>query len=106
MIAFKDVVNYDKIINFLYEENTTITKLLINSYQEYIFNIKSSKSKKNIDSIMSLYIDKGDFYKYVLNNINIDDIYVPYDKVIKKLNEIYKKYESDKYKKIKNTRWL
>lgn len=106
MIIFKDVVNYDKILNFLYEENTIITKLLINSYQEYIFNVKNSRSKKNIDKIMGLYIDKGDFYKYVLDNIKIEDVYLPYDKVIKKLNEVYKKYEIDIYIKIKNTRWL
>lgn len=106
MINLKDAVNYDTIINFLYEENTTITKLLINSYQEYIFNIKSSRSKKNIDKIVFLYIDKGDFYRYVNDNIELDDIYLPYDKVMKKLNDYYKKYEIDKYKKIKNTRWL
>lgn len=105
MINFKDVENYDVITNFLYEENTTITKLLINSYQEYVFNIKSSRSKKNIDNIVNLYIQKGDFYKYVIENIE-DDIYFPYDKVIRKLNNIYKKYEIEKYKKIKSTRWL
>lgn len=105
MISFKDTLNYDVITNFLYEENTTITKLLINSYQEYVFNIKSSRSKKNIDNIMGLYIEKGDFYKYVIENIK-DDIFLPYDKVIRKLNNIYKKYEIDKYKKIRNTRWL
>ena len=105
MINFKDTENYDKIINFLYEENTTITKLLINSYQEYVFNIKSSRSKKNIDKIMGLYIDKGDFYKYILDNID-DNIYLPYDKVIRKLNNIYKQYEIDRYRKFKNARWL
>ena len=105
MINFKDTINYDKIINFLYEENTTITKLLINSYQEYIFNTKSSRSKKNIDKIMGLYINKDEFYKYVKENLK-DDIYLPYDKVIRKLNKIYKQYENDKYKKIKITRWL
>ncbi len=101
--------NYDKIVNFLYLENDIISKLLINYYQEYIFNIKSEKSKKKLDEIMNLYTDKGDFYKFIqtffsLNNSN--EIYDNYDKVIRKLLKLYKQYENDTSKKIKNSRWL
>lgn len=101
-----NIENYNDISNFLYKDSSPITKILINSYQEYIFNIKSSRSKKNIDKIMKLYIEDNEFYKYVTNNIKIEEIYLPFDKVIKKFSDTYKKYEIEKYKNIRNTRWL
>lgn len=99
--------NYDKIVNFLYEENDDISKLLIDYYQQYLFNIKSNKSKSNIDNIMNIYTEKTDFYKYVQQYFKEnDDIYDTYDRVIKKLNKLYKNYDEEKLKKINNARWL
>lgn len=96
---------YDKIVNFLYLENDIISKLLIDCYQEYVFNIKSEKSKIKLDEIMNLYTDKDEFYKCVQLKLK-DDIYDNYEKVIRKLVKIYNEYENDKLKKVKNSRWL
>ena len=105
MITINCCKHYDKIVNFLYLENDIISKLLINYYQEYVFNIKSEKSKIKVDEIMNLYTDKEDFYKYVQLKLQ-DDIYDNYEKVIRKLIKIYNEYENDKLKKVNNTRWL
>lgn len=109
ILKLKDCPNYDKIVNFLYEENDLVSKLLIDCYQEYLFKIKSSKSRTNIDNIMNLYTDKTLFYKYVQEYFNIlssSEIYDSYDKVILKLIKLYKTYEVDKVRKINNSRWI
>lgn len=101
--------NYDKIVNFLYEENDIISKYLIECYQEYIFNIKNKKSKLIIDDVMNEYIKKEEFYKYVFNHFNpsfSSELYDSYDKVIRKLINLHKEYETNTLKKINNTRWL
>lgn len=105
MITIKCCKHYDKIVNFLYLENDIMSKLLIDYYQEYVFNIKSEKSKVKVDEIMNLYTDKEDFYKYVQLKLQ-DDIYDNYEKVIRKLIKIYNEYENDKLKKVQNSRWL
>ncbi len=105
MITISCCKHYDKIVNFLYLENDIVSKLLIDYYQEYVFNIKSEKSKIKVDEIMNLYTDKEDFYKYVQIKMK-DDIYDNYERVIRKLIKTYNEYESDKLKKINNTRWL
>ena len=105
MITISCCKHYDKIVNFLYLENDIISKLLIHYYQEYVFNIKSEKSKIKVDEIMNLYTDKEDFYKYVQLKLK-DEIYDNYERVIRKLIKIYNEYESDKLKKVNNTRWL
>ena len=105
MITLNCCKHYDKIVNFLYLENDIMSKLLIDYYQEYVFNIKSEKSKIKVDNIMNLYTDKEDFYKYVQLKLQ-DDIYDNYEKVIRKLVKIYNEYENDKLKKVKNSRWL
>lgn len=98
--------NYDTIINFLYEENNEISKFLIECYQEYIFNIKNKKSISNIDNIMNEYVKKNGFYRFVNNYFKTDNKYNSFDKIILQLNKLYKEYEEDKIKNIKNTRWL
>lgn len=98
--------NYDKIVNFLYEDNDEISKKIIESYQEYIFNIKNKKCKENIDSVLNNYTDKGDFYKYVQDYFNSHDLYETYNNIIIILNKLYKEYEEAKLKTIKNVRWL
>ncbi len=105
MILITCCKHYDKAVNFLYLENDIISKLLIEYYQEYVFNIKSEKSKIRVDKIMCIYTEKEDFYDYVQERLQ-EDIYDNYDKVIRKLIKIYKQFEIDKLKKVKNTRWL
>lgn len=109
MITISCCKHYDKIVNFLYLENDTISKLLINYYQEYVFNVKSEKSKIKIDNIMNLYTDKEDFYKYVQKFFDLgksNEIYDNYDKIVRKLVRVHKQYECDRLTKIENSRWL
>ena len=108
LISVNSCPHYDKIVNFLYLENDINSKFLINCYQEYIFNIKSEKSKLKIDMIMGLYTEKEDFYKYTQSYFELsnNEIFDSYDKVIRKLIKVYKEYEIEKLKKIKNSRWL
>jgi len=99
--------NYDKIVNFLYEDNDIVSKLLIDYYRQYLFNIKSNKNKLNIDNIMNIYTDKEDFYKYIQEYfINSDEIYDTYDRAIRLLNKLYRQFEYERIRKIKNARWL
>lgn len=98
--------NYDKIVNFLYENDDQISRLLIECYQKYIFNIKNKNSISNVDKVMSEYIKKSDFYKTVQEYFKADEIYDSFDKIMLKIIKLYKLYEQQKYKNIKNTRWL
>ena len=104
----KDCPNYDRVVNFLYENNDFISQILVDCYQKYLVSIKSSISRSNIDNIMNIYVDKKRFYKYVQRyfNHNLEEIYDTFDKVIMKLYRLYKNYESDKYRKISNSRWF
>ena len=103
---FRYSPNYDKIVNFLYEGIDPISKKIIGSYQEYIFSIKNKKCKEAIDIVLNEYTDKSDFYKYVQDYFNNNDLYDNYDKIVSILNKLYKEYEEDNYKSIKNARWL
>ena len=98
--------NYDTIVNFLYEENDDLSSFLVDNYQKYIFSIKNKKSISNIDKTMNEYVKKEKFYKFVKENFKEEDKYDTYDKIVLKLNKLYKIYEEDVLKKFKSTRWL
>ena len=70
------------------------------------YNIKNKKCKEAIDIVLNEYTDKSDFYKYVQDYFNNNDLYDNYDKIVSILNKLYKEYEEYKYKSIKNARWL
>jgi len=57
---------------------------------------------------MNVYTDKDAFYNYVNDyfKTNNSELYDSYDKVVLKLNKLYKNYEEEKYKKINPSRWL
>ena len=105
-VKLKYTPNYDKIVNFLYEESDEISNKLIECYQEYIFNIKNKKCKEKIDIVMDEYTNKDFFYKYVQDYFSNNDLYDTYDKIVIKLNKLYKDFEEEKYKNIKTARWL
>jgi len=109
MIDVHSSPNYDKIVNFLYEDNDIISKLLIDNYQEYLTHIKSKKSKNEIDEIMNCYTKKEDFYKKVQEYFNLDEnheLLDSYDKVIRRLRNVYKIWKEEKFKTMKSARWL
>lgn len=109
MIDVSSSPNYDKIVNFLYEENDLISKLLIDNYRDYLTHIKSKKSKKEIDEMMNAYTDKADFYKRVQEYFNLEEnheLLDSYDKVIRKFRTVYKEWEKEKFKTMKSARWL
>lgn len=109
MIDIQSSPNYDKIVNFLYEDNDLISKLLIDNYQEYLSHIKSKKSKKEMDEIMNCYTEKEDFYKKVQGYFNLEEnheLLDSYDKVIRKLRILYKTWKEEKFKTMKSARWL
>ena len=109
MTCLKCCKYYDKIVNFLYLENDIISELLINYYRDYVFNIKSEKSKIRIDKIMNLYTEKEEFYKYIQRIFNLEknnEIYDNYEKLMRKLLKLYSEFEKINAKKIKNSRWL
>lgn len=109
MIDIKSSPNYDKIVNFLYEDNDLISKLLIDNYQEYLTHIKSKKSKNEMDEIMNCYTEKDDFYKKVQTYFNLEEnheLLDSYDQVIRKLRIVYKTWKEEKFKAMKSARWL
>lgn len=104
----KNSPNYDKIVNFLYEDSDIISDMLISCFRDYILDNKL-KNKKKFDEIMNLYTDKGDFYRFVQSYYkdgNENDIFDSYDRVYNKLLKLFQMYEEEKMKKIDNTRWL
>lgn len=109
MIDIASSPNYDKIVNFLYEDNDLISKLLIDNYQEYLTHIKNKRSKKEIDELMNCYTEKEEFYKKVQAYFNLEEnheLLDSYDKVIRKLRNVYKEYQKEKFRIMKNARWL
>lgn len=109
MIDIKNSPHYDKIVAFQYEDNDIVSKLLIECFQAYLGHIKSKKSKYNIDKIMDEYTNKFTFYQYVQNYFNPSeslDLCDSFDKVMLKLNKLYKNYIEEQNKVIESTRWL
>ena len=109
MMDIKSSPHYDKIVEFLYEDNDLISKLIISHYQDYLANIKSKQSKLNIDHIMDVYTEKEEFYKYVQNYFDLEvnqDLLDSYDKVMLRIIKLYKLFEEERIKAINSARWI
>lgn len=107
LIIEKYSPNYDKIVNFLYEKDDIIAKMLIDYYQDYLFG-KNNRNKKKLDFVLDIYTDKNDFYRYVENYFTLHetDLYDSSTKVMNKLIKIYDNFESEGLKKINKARWI
>lgn len=62
--------NYDEIMNYHYKDEDYISESLIQSYQNYLFEIDEEDEKaiymaKQLDTVMQIYITNKSFYKYV-----------------------------------------
>lgn len=107
LIIEKYSPNYDKIVNFLYEKDDIISKMLIEYYQDYLFG-KNNRNKRKLDSVLDLYTDKSDFYRYVENYFTLyeNDLFDDSSKVMNKLIKIYDTFESEGLKKVNKARWI
>lgn len=96
--------NYDKIVNFLYQENDEISKILIENYQEYLFG--NNKNKKKLDMIFDIYTNKDEFYRYIQSYFleYNDELYNL--KLMSNICKLYDNFEKEKLSKIDNVRWL
>jgi len=98
--------NYDKIVNFLYEDDDFVSNRLISIYRDYLFG-NNNRYKKKLDMVLGVYTDKQDFYRYIQEYFKKDDNLLDTDeKILNKLNRLYDDFEKEKLKKINNTRWL
>lgn len=100
---FNKCINYDKIINYNYDEFDTVTDDVIKSYQNIVllYN-KNDYNYKLIDKIVMEYISNRDFNKYAKEYYNMyENKY--FDDINQKLIEIYRKYLQTKKEK---TKWI
>lgn len=98
--------NYDKIVNFLYEDDDFVSSRLITIYRDYLFG-NNNRYKKKLDMVLGSYTDKSEFYRYVEDYFRKDDNLLDTDeKILNKLIHLYDEFEKEKLRKINNTRWL
>lgn len=98
--------NYDKIVNFLYQENDEISKVLIENFQEHLFG--NNKNKKKLDIVFDAYTNKDEFYRYIQNYFKefSDDLYSPCVKLMNNMCRLYDRFEEERLSKIDNVRWI
>lgn len=96
--------NYDKIVNFLYQETDEISKILVENYQEHLFG--NNKNKKKLDMIFDIYTNKDEFYHYIQNYFSEfkDELYS--SKLMSIMSKLYDSFEKERLSKIDNARWL
>lgn len=106
--------NFYKIVNFDYFEDDNFTACLIKIYRQYIFSInpldlESIKKVKQLDLVLSKYIDDYIFrktMKYELSQIKIYNKTDLLQKLINSILGIFDKYEEGKTRNIYIARWI
>jgi hypothetical protein len=109
--VMKYVVNYNKVVDFIYDDKDFITSKIIDYYRDYVLDdSKTNRKKKSLDNIVHNYIDDYGFNEYVKEHINEYstqdygiDYYYDMDII---LNKIFKKYLYYKEGNITKTKWL
>lgn len=104
--VMKCAVNYDEVVNFIYDSDDFITEKIINYYKNYVLDIvqKEKYKIKKIDMIVNKYLNDIYFNTYVKNNVDADtDYYYDFDYVLARL---YKEYVLKESRKIATHRWL
>lgn len=99
-------VNYDEIVNYIYDNDDFITDKIINYYKNYVLSIMPNDKQaiKRLDMIVKNYISDRDFNSYVKVNLNDDTDYY-YDLDIT-LTKLYKDYLLREKRKLSMHRWL
>lgn len=104
--VMKYAVNYDKVVNFIYDNDDFITDKIINYYKNYIFNNvpKEHYKVKTLDMIINKFLNDIYFNDYIKNNLDSDtDYYYDLDYVLSKL---YKEYMIKEDRRIAIHKWL
>lgn len=104
--VMKCAVNYDLVVNYVYESDDFITDRIINYYKNYVLEIvpKERHRIKTLDMIVNKYLDDIYFNSYVRNNVDYDtDYYYDFDYVLVRL---YKEFILKNERKIVTHRWL
>lgn len=104
--VMKCAVNYDKVVNFIYEKDDFITDRIINYYVNYVLSIvpKERYKVKSLDMIIEKFLTDTYFNSYVRDNIADDtDYYYDLDYV---LSRLYKEYMLKESRKVAINRWL
>lgn len=96
--------HYDEIINYTPKEDNQISKEIIRYYQDYVFfNWDQMEKIKELDNILSEYVNNREFYNYVGNRFKeFGDVLPLFDE----LTNLYQDYLNESMKKIENTKWL
>ncbi len=107
--------NFYKITNFIPLENDVISEKIIKIYQEYIFRIDIYNNEdvemvKNLDYIVSKYIDdylfRKAFQKQIVEVRIKVDVKDKLKEMIKSIIKIFDKYEEDTTRIIYISRWI
>lgn len=104
--VMKCAVNYDRVVNFIYDNDDFITDKIINYYKNYIFNVvpKERHMVKSLDMIIYKFLTDIYFNSYLKENLDDDtDYYYDLDYV---LSRLYKEYMIKESRKIAVHRWL
>lgn len=106
--------NFYKIVNFDYFEDDNFTACLIKIYRQYIFsvsilNAEELKKAKELDHVLSKYIDDYIFrktMKYELSRVTFESREDLLSKLINSILGIFDKYEEGKTRNIYIARWI
>lgn len=109
--VMKYAVNYDKVVNFLYDDKDFVTNKIIEYYKNYVLNENESNRKiRSLDNILDNYINDDNFRVYVKTHINEFntkeygiDYYYDMDMILSKLFKNYLYYREEN---IAKTKWL
>ena len=106
--------NFYKIKEFEYDEDDYITEKLINTYEDYIFNIDENNEEalkriEILDSVIFKYIDDYNFRKEIkkrIYDIKISRKDNVLDSIVNALIGLFENYEEGYTRNIYFARWI
>lgn len=102
----KYAVNYDDVVNFIYDVDDFTTKKIIEYYKNYMLGLIPKKiyRLKIFDKVVNKYLFDIYFHMFIKNNIDEDtDFYYDLDDI---MINLYKKYLLIQDRRIAINRWL
>lgn len=103
----KYAINYDDVVNFVYDSDDFITKKIIDYYKNYIFGLipKLRYKIRVFDKVVNKYLNDIYFCSFVKTNLDYEDVDFYYD-LDNIMIDLYKKYLYNENRKISSNRWL
>ena len=107
--------NYDKIVNYEYENGDTLSSKLIDWYRELIFscdgeNVNQLRIIYQIDHSLSMYVEDNQYKRGLSKILSKDEVdlnnSVLIQNVIKKIIEFTNQYERDEILELVSNKWL